>query len=184
MRRAIAPALSILAVTLAACTPPSGGSEPVVGNTSPAGPIYVRHAMQAEVNPAIVGIWDVTNNIFTDAGEQDPSLITDEQWTSLAENAAKLAATGERMAAAGDIRAAAPGNMATGEYEVPMADVQSFISADPQGFRDMSASFAALARNLEVAAVARDGATMLDLVGQMDTECAACHAQFWYAGSQ
>ncbi len=183
MRRALIPALSILAVSLAACTAPSGGREPVASNTTPAGPLYVRHAMQAEVNPAIVGIWDVTNNIFTDAGEQDASLITDEQWVSLAENAAKLAATGERMAAAGDIRSAAPGNMATGEYEVAMADVQGFISADPQGFRNMSASFAELSRNLETAAVARDGATMLDLVAQMDSECAACHAQYWYAGS-
>ncbi len=184
MRRHVAPALSILAIALAACTAQSGDAEAVASNTTPAGPLYVRHAMQAEVNPAIVGIWNVTNNIFTDAGEQDPSLITDEQWASLAENAGKLAASGERMAAAGDIRAAAPGNMATGEYEVPMADVQSFISADPQGFRDMSASFAALARNLEVAAMAKDGATTLDLVAQMDTECTVCHAQFWYAEAQ
>lgn len=184
MRLAIAPALSIIALSLAACATQSGATGPEADATSPQGPLYVRHAMQAEVNPAIVGIWDVTNNIFTDAGEQDPSLITDEQWASLAENAAKLAVSGERMATASDIRAAAPGNTATGEYEVPMADVQGFISADPQGFRDMSASFAALARNMEQAALAKDGTTTLDLVAQMDGECAACHAQFWYAGTQ
>ncbi|WP_169053586.1 cytochrome c [Alteraurantiacibacter aquimixticola] len=147
-------------------------------------PLYVRHAMQAEVNPAIVGIWEVTNNVYTDAGEQDASLITDAQWASLAENAGTLASVGERMAAAPVIHAASAGNMATDEYEVAMADVQRFIDNDRQGFRDMSASFAVLARNLEAAAMAKDGDTALELVGQMDAECSACHAQFWYAEAQ
>lgn len=185
MRFKIAASIAIIPLALAACTYPSAETDTATTAAAPQeGPLYVRHAMQAEVNPAIVAIWDVTNNVYTDAGEQDPGLITDAQWASLAENAGKLAMVGERMAAAQDIRAASPGNMATGEYEVSMADVQSFISADPQGFRDMSANFAVLARNLETAAMGREGTVSLDLVAQMDAECSVCHAQYWYAEAQ
>ena len=33
-------------------------------------PIDVRHEMQAEVNPAIVAVWDVTNEALDDNGIQ------------------------------------------------------------------------------------------------------------------
>jgi hypothetical protein len=152
--------------------------------TQDVAPLYVRHAMQAQINPAIVAIWDVTNNAVDDNGALDPALITPEAWTSLATAAGVLAVASDQMAAASDIRAAAPGNMATDEFEVPMDRVQTYLDADPQGFRDLSTAFAALARNLQSAAQNRDITATGALAAQMDTECAACHARYWYAEAQ
>jgi cytochrome c556 len=163
-------------LALAACVTPAATQEVRT--------LDVRHVMQAEINPAIVAIWDVGNNASDDEGMLDAARMTPESWAALATAAAELAATGDRMAAATEIRAASPGNMATEDYEVTMVQVQSYINADPQGFRDLSARFAGLARQLEAAAQGRDAAAAGALVARMDTECTICHARYWYAEAQ
>lgn len=172
MRPVHARILALGPLALAACVTPAATQD---GQT-----LDVRHVMQAEINPAIVAIWDVGNTASNDEGMLDPARMTAENWTALATAAVELAATGDRMAAATEIRAASPGNMATEDYEVTMAQVQSYIDADPQGFRDLSARFAVLARQLESAALARDATAAGELVARMDTECTICHARYWY----
>ena len=173
---------ALVPLVLAACVTPSSSQD--LAAAQDLAPLYVRHAMQTEVNPAIVAVWDVTNNAVDDNGALDATKITPEAWTSLATGAAALALASDHMAAASDIRAAAPGNMAVDEYEVPMDRVQTYLDADPQGFRDLSASMAALARRLESAARARDAATAAEVATQLDVECSACHARYWYAEAQ
>ena len=146
--------------------------------------LYARHTMQAEVNPAIVRIWDIGNNAMTKSGGFDPAQMTPALWTELADAAGDLATAGERMAVASDIRAAAPSNMATEDYEVSMADVQRFIDADSQGFRNEAAEFSVHARALQAAALARDVGAAGDLVAGMDTACASCHNRYWYAEAE
>ncbi len=165
--------IATLSVLAAACAT-TGASQDVE-------PLFVRHTMQAEVNPAIVGVWDVGNNAMNDTGGLDAALMTPELWDALAASAGDLAIAGEKMANATEIRAAAPGNMATEEYEVSMEAVQGFIDADPDGFRREATEFATMARALETAAKARDIDTAGELVANMDSECAVCHATYWYA---
>lgn len=167
---------ALVPLALAACVTPAATQE--------VAPLYVRHSMQVEVNPAIVAVWDVTNNAADDNGVLDANLMTADSWTALATAAAELAAASDRMAQASDLRAAAAGNMATDEFEVPMDRVQTYLDADPQGFRDLSASMATLARRLESAAQARDGAAAADLAAQLDLECSTCHARYWYAEAE
>lgn len=143
-------------------------------------PLDVRHAMQAEVNPAIVAIWDVTNEALDDNGNLSPALISDAGWTQIADNAAKMAESTERMAAAQSFIAASPGNWATEDYEVSMDVVQASLDAEPAGFRAFAAAFAVKARELESAARARDAARMTEIVPAMDGACAGCHSAFWY----
>jgi cytochrome c556 len=170
------PVYLLVPLLLAACVTPAA--------TQDAPPLDVRHVMQAEINPAIVAIWDVGNNASNDEGGLDGTLMTPEGWDSLAAAAAELAASSDRMAQAGELRAASPGNMATEDYEVPMTQVQQYLDADPQGFRDLAASFATLSRSLESAAQGRDAAAAGEIVARMDTECSVCHARFWYAEAQ
>ncbi len=167
------PLTSLVPLALVACSAATSMGE--------SEPLYVRHAMQAAVNPAIVAIWDVGNNAMNDTGGLDGEQMTPELWAQLASAAGDLGAAGEDMASAGNLRAASEGNMATGEYEVPMADVQRYLDGDPDGFRNLSAGFAALARELEAAANAQDAAMAGDLIARMDSECSVCHARFWYA---
>ncbi len=177
---AIAPMLLAACATASAQAPEYAAQEA----QEQAAPFYVRHSMQTQVNPAIVEIWDVGNYAMNEAGGLDSELMTEERWTSLAVASARLAAEGDRMAAAQNIRASSPGNVATEDYETSMADVQRFLDADPQGFRNMGGEFAQLARMLETAAVERDIEAAGDLVARMDTSCSVCHAQFWYAEAQ
>lgn len=164
-------AVSVLALAAAAASTASSQDAP---------PLDVRHAMQQEVNPAIVRIWDVTNNALDDNGNLDPAQVGDEGWAQIAAAAGDLAAASDRMASAQRFIAADPGNWATEDYEVPMDVVQASLDAAPDGFRAFAAAFARTARQLEAAAQARDGATTGEIVARMDTECAGCHTAFWY----
>jgi cytochrome c556 len=146
-------------------------------------PVDVRHAMQAEVNPAIVAIWDVTNNALNDNGELDAALISEAQWQQIASAAAAMAASTDRMAAADRFIAASPANWATEDYEVTMDVVQASLDAEPAGFRAFATAFSRSARQLEEAAKARDVARTGELVSAMDGECAGCHSAFWYPES-
>lgn len=157
-------------------------SASVAASQSPA-PVDVRHAMQAEVNPAIVAVWDVTNEALDDNGNLEPARISDAGWTQIADNAAKMAETTERMAAADHFIAASQGNWATEDYEVSMDVVQASLDAEPAGFRAFAAAFAAKARELETAARTRDAAKLSEIVPAMDGACAGCHSAFWYPES-
>ena len=142
--------------------------------------VDVRHEMQVEVNPAIVSIWDVTNNALDDNGNLDPAQISDEGWAQIAAGAAKLAASTDRMANAASFIAASPGNWATEDYEVSMDVVQHSLDADPAAFRAYASLFSRTARQLEAAATAKDGAAAADIVPRLDSECSGCHNAFWY----
>jgi len=144
-------------------------------------PFYVRHSMQAQVNPAVTRIWDVGNAAMDDTGGIDPALMDDAQWKRLAEASAALEASGRKMAAAHTLRAAEPENWATEEFAVSMDQVQAALDADPEQFRQLAAGLAEHAAQLNAAAQARDAGRAGEIVAQMDSICAGCHTQFWGA---
>lgn len=140
----------------------------------------VRAAMQQQVNPAVLAIWDVGNNAMNDEGGLDPAQLDDAKWAQLAEAAGQLSASGKAMASAQSYIAAAPDNAEVGEGEVTMAAVQQHIDSDPRLFGQMSAALATHADKLAAAATAKDAATAGDLIAEMDAVCESCHARFWY----
>jgi len=156
----------------AACT--------TIQSTPPASGIDVRTIMQQQTNPAVLAIWDITNNAMNDEGGVDPAQMDAAKWQRIAEQSERLAASGHAMAAADAYMAAAPGNRAVGEGELTMAEVQRLIDGDPALFRQMSASLGTHADKLASAARARDAATTGDLVAELDGICASCHMRFWH----
>lgn len=145
-------------------------------------PIDVRLAMQTEVNPAMLAIWDVGNNALDDNGGIDPAKMDAAKWESIATEAAKLAAAGKALAAGDSFIAAATDNSETAEGEVTMAQVQAHIDANPAGLRQEATSFAAHADKLVAAAKAQDAATAGALISEMDAVCESCHTKFWDTG--
>jgi cytochrome c556 len=145
-----------------------------------AAPLEVRAVMQAQVNPGMLGIWDIGNNALNDEGVFDAALVDDAKWAALAKGADDLAAAGRTMAAAESFIAAAPGNTEVAEGEVTMAHVQGKLDANRTGFRANATAFADHAAKLAAAAKAHDAAATGDLVGEMDAVCESCHAEFWY----
>ena len=140
----------------------------------------VRAQMQEQVNPAMLSIWEVTNNAMNDEGGVDPAQMDAGKWRQIAEGAERLAASGTAMAEAERFIAAAPDNAEVGEGEIAMADVQRHLDSDPRLFRQMAAAFAAHSSRLAEAARTQDAAAAGDLVAQMDGVCESCHARFWY----
>ncbi|WP_082384644.1 cytochrome c [Erythrobacter sp. SG61-1L] len=143
--------------------------------------LYVRSAMQQEVNAATNDLWDIGNNAMSDSGGIDPAQMDDAKWAKLENAAAALKLEAEKMAAAGTIKAAAPGQEKVeepGAYS--MEDVQSYIDADPQSFRDLASGLARHAQAISDAAKARDAENAGLLVGEIDQVCEACHAKYWY----
>lgn len=145
-----------------------------------AAPVVVRTTMIERVDPAMLGIWDVTNNAMDGEGLLDPAQLTDDKWASIAAHADAIAKAGHDLAAADTIVAAEPGDEEVGEGVVTMAEVQSKLSADTSGFRIHAGLFAEHAEKIAAAARAHDVAATGTLVGEMDAVCESCHAVYWY----
>lgn len=150
-------------------------------NASPDDILYVRPAMQGGINDATNALWDIGNNAMDDTGGIDPALMDEEKWARLEEAALLLESESRKMAAAGTIRAAVPGEeMLEEPGTFSMADVQSYIDADPQTFRLLSTAMGDHSARIVKAARARDAETAGLLVGEVDQVCEACHALYWY----
>jgi hypothetical protein len=145
-----------------------------------AAPLAVRTTMTERVDPAMLGIWDVTNNAMDEDGLLDPAQLTDERWASIAAHADELAKAGRELAAADTIVAAAADDVEVGDGQVTMAHVQGKLAADTSGFRIHAGLFADHAEKIAAAARARDVAATGELVGEMDAVCESCHAVYWY----
>ncbi len=171
------PIAAAAAALVAAVATHSGGASAQAGS----GTYLLREGMVEQVNPAMLAIWDVTNNAMADDGSLDPARIDDAGWAAIADQANRLAAFGHDLAAAETVQVAAADNMATEEYEIPMSRVQVLIDRDPDGIRALAAAFAQRGEDLHAAAEARDVATASELVNGMDAVCESCHMQYWYA---
>ena len=142
--------------------------------------VDIRATMQGQVNPAMLAIWDVGNNALDDNGGLDASLLDEAKWTTVAENADKLAAAGKTISEANSFVAAAANNSTVGEGEITMNAVQEHIDGNPDGLKRMGAAFADSAIRLAAAARAKDAKTAGDLISGMDQVCENCHLEYWY----
>lgn len=185
-----APKMSILAslAILAGCVSYSDSNtetvevtalKPAAQETVPA-PFYVRASMQDHINPAIMSIWEISNNAMDEVGGIDGAQVDDAGWAQLVAGAAVLETEAQKMADASNYASAAPDNMVTGEYEVTMEAVQGLLDNDPALFLILAKDFAAHSQKLGAAAKAKDAKLTGDLVADTDAICASCHAQFWY----
>ena len=142
--------------------------------------VDIRATMQGQVNPAMLAIWDVGNNALDDNGGLDAALLDDAKWTTVAENADKLAAAAKAISEAGSFVAAAANNSTVGEGEITMAAVQGHIDGNPDGLKQMGGAFADTATRLAAAARAKDAKTAGELISGMDQVCENCHLEYWY----
>ena len=147
-----------------------------------AGVVFTREAMVAEINPAALEIWDVSNNALSDTGGLDPALMDEAAWARLQEAAQMLEFSSRRLERAQSISAGGP-DVVTGEVPPGVstkAEIQAKIDADPEGFRTLSGLMAERARALADAAKARDALAAGDVTLRLDEPCQSCHQRYWY----
>ena len=166
-----------LAILAAACVPATPGP---AASSEASGVVDVRAEMQQHVNPAMLSIWDVTNNAMNDEGAVDPALMDAAKWRQVAAGAEQLAQSGLRMTSPSPLIAASAGNTEVAEGEIAMAEVQRHLDSDPRLFRQMASAFAAHSTRLADAASSQNAAATGELVAAMDGVCESCHARFWY----
>jgi hypothetical protein len=138
--------------------------------------------MVAEINPAALEIWEVSNNALSDTGALDPALMNDAAWVRLEEAARMLAFHSRLLEQAPAISAGGP-DLVTGEVPPGVstrAEIQAKIDADPAGFRELSRLMAERAQALADAAKARNAAVAGDLALRLDEPCQSCHQHYWY----
>nr|WP_246447613.1 cytochrome c [Novosphingobium flavum] len=139
--------------------------------------------MAGIVDPAADVVWEITNRNVDDLGYGAADKYAAGDWARLYAASSDIRRGAAIIANAPRLRAAAPGAKIADQDQpgaTNAADVQRRIDSDPKSIRAHARNLAALAADLEQAAVRRDAKTAQDLAGALDGACEACHLQYWY----
>lgn len=139
--------------------------------------VDTHEAMVRWVNPAALAIWDVTNDALSETGGLDPELMDDDVWWKLQSAAQLLELHSRHMAEAQTLRVGAHNDKLEGF--ATRAEIQAMIDADPDRFRRLAQDMAEHARELTVAAMARNVRESGGLAGSLSERCQACHSRYW-----
>jgi hypothetical protein len=143
----------------------------------------VHELMAGVIDPAADAVWQITNRNVDLLGYGDAGKYAPADWARLYAASADLRRGATIVATTKALRAAPPGVKIADEEQpgaTNAAMVQARIKADPQAIRLHASNIAALAGQLQQAAVRRDAKTAQDLAGALDGACEACHLQYWY----
>jgi cytochrome c556 len=184
--RCIALALLLL---LAACsqhprvtTPEGAAPSPSVGATSHESPFEViatiRELMDFVVDPAADGLWDAVSIRYTQSGAEQRLPRTEDEWTAVRRNAVALAESMNLVVM--DARHAAPRGTQAGLGELTPAEIDQRIATRRAEFVAFAFAVRAATQNALKAIDKRDADELLEVGGDIDAACEACHLTFWY----
>jgi cytochrome c556 len=174
-------ALVATASLLAAC---GSKQAPPAAAAPPAAPRFtVYESMIGTLIPRSNLIWELSGNLYNDAGALDPKQLTDAQWTDLKDAAVAMSATAKSLSELQTIKAAPEGakllNEGTPGAPGP-AEVQAQIDADPAGFKEHAVKLQVISDELVAAAGAHDAVKTDDISSRLTDVCGACHQKYWY----
>ena len=178
MRKVILSSAGTL-MLLAGCSSgePDAAAPPETGDTT------VHKIMVNQIDKNADALWDVSNAAIGNNGGIDPAKMDDARWDKIAELAEKVAAGSHAVAALDPITVAAPG-VTIGDSGLPgghtAQQVQGFITANPELFREMATTLGTHMDEIAAAAHAHDAAKAGPMIDQLDSVCESCHINFWY----
>lgn len=161
--------LAIAGAVLASCQTPAR----VEGQNT----IETHAAMVASINPAALAIAEVSDDARSETEGLDPTLMNDAAWSRIQGAAEALELSSRRMAEARTLRVGAHTAVEAGF--ATKREIQALIDADPEQFRALSLRMADQARDLKVAATARDHRRTRDLSQSLGSTCQTCHTRYW-----
>jgi cytochrome c556 len=170
-----------LLVTTVTRSQPGGDPLPTFQTTA-----SIQDIMASIVDPAADALWDSVSEEWDKDGLRENKPVTDEDWKAVRDHAVVLQESADLLLFPGR-RAAAPGKVledadVEGIYDA--ADVEAAIAKDRAGYEAFSVALHETARELVVAAEAKDVHALQTLGEQLDAVCEACHLQYWYPGAQ
>ena len=137
----------------------------------------VRELMDAEVDPSADAIWDAVAVISGPQGEEDRQPHTAGEWQALRRSAITLAEATNLLMIEG--RPIAPkGAHYAGEAD-PVA-LQNRLESNRAPFVGFTQALRNQALKALDAIDARDPDRLLEIGGEIDEACEACHLVYWY----
>lgn len=173
---AIASVVMILASALAiACT------RTVPSNTPPSRFVpdaSIREIMEAEVDPAADAIWDSVRIEITVAGEHHKQPRNDEEWKAIRRSAVTLVESTNLLVMDGRQIVSPHAQLPAGEADPTV--LQRRLDNNRAPF----VGFAHALREASLKALdaidAKDADRLLEVGGEIDEACEACHLVYWY----
>jgi hypothetical protein len=171
------PSLALCALA-AGCAQSSQSSTP----SAPSSPFMpkasIREIMAAEVDPAADALWDSVQIKITAAGEDHQQPRTDEEWQAVRRSALTLIESTNLLVMDG--RHIVGPNVQLPPGEADPAVLQQRLDANRASFN----GFAVALRNVSLKALdaidAKDPNRLLEVGGEIDEACEACHLVYWY----
>ena len=143
----------------------------------------LHEVMVEQIDQHADELWEISNTALNETAGIDPSLLTDAQWDEMAMRAGEVEKGARTLAAMDPIVVARPGVKISDEDIEgghSAAQVQGFVDADPQLFRDLSDTLAGHMAQIVTASRNRDAEALAPLVDQLDGVCESCHLNYWY----
>jgi hypothetical protein len=135
-------------------------------------------ARQAQV------VWDITNAAQDDDGKPVPSKVKPGDWVKLKQAGDGMSASLVRLQSRAPLIVRLPGQQTMDEKTTPggltPAKIQTYLDANPAGFRAMAKSFQSISRSISAAAQGHDLRKMNQIANDLDQACEACHQTYWY----
>jgi len=157
---------------VAAVTPAAAPSEPVRTLAT------VQELMLTRIDPAADFLWDSVAFIASEKGEEDRRPRTAAQWAAVRENALALIRGATDLGIPG--RQVSALHTAPGPGELPAAEIERRINADPAAFAKRAQVLKSAALRALKAIDGKDADALMNAGGVIDEACEACHVVYWY----
>jgi len=156
-------------------------------------PPTINESMTGVMEPTAQTIWDTVSRAYNDLGDGlEPSKLTDDDWTKLADASQKLKDRATIFANAthvvvatsnepilGSHAAGIKGNVGPAWDALNAQQVQARIDAQPALFAEKARTLAESADAIHRAAATRDTALLYKVSSDLDEVCDGCHEPFW-----
>lgn len=139
----------------------------------------VQEIMLEGIDPAADVVWGSVSSVYNETGLHEHAPKTDADWHAVRSSAMMLVERPNLLAMEGR-HVASPVPLPEQDAEVKPAEVEARIAANRPGFTAMAQGLQAVGVKIVAAVDSRDTAALMELGGELDEACEACHTAFWY----
>jgi cytochrome c556 len=140
----------------------------------------IQEIMTSVIDTNADDVWNSVATIITKAGIEERSPHTDEEWKAVRRHAVTLAEASNLLVIEGRQVAAAGASTSEVPAELSAPEIQKDIDARRPEFIALARAFHETVQKAIVAIDAKNSSELVDVGGQIDQACEACHLQFWY----
>jgi len=155
------------------------------GQAPPAAPALlstatVKDIMDSIVDPSAEFLFDSVAMVADEHGISEKAPRTDEEWMEVRRRTIQLIEAPNLLVMKGRKVAAAEDTSKNPDIELPPAQIQALIDADPATFLDRARTLQDAATMALKASDARNKDALFSALERLDKACENCHLHYWY----